>query len=82
MAVAAERSPMSKEKTRAKPQGRPAKPAGEPVQVRIDADLVPIAKTLAYLDDVSMTDYLSGILRPILEQNARKAGRKLLGEDQ
>ncbi len=76
MAVASERSPMGKAK------GRPAKPAGESAQVRIDANLVSRAKTLASIEGMSMTDYLSGILRPILEQNARKAGRKLLGEDQ
>lgn len=77
----AERSPMANAKAQKRQKtGRPGKPAGEPIQVRIDAELVPRAKALAFLKGVSMTDYLSGLLRPALEQDSRAAA-KLLGED-
>jgi hypothetical protein len=76
LAAVVERSLMAKKKT-----GRPPKPAGEPVQVRIDADLAEKARYLAAFKRVSMTDYLSGILRPALERDEKEAGKKMMGGD-
>jgi hypothetical protein len=63
--------------TEEKPFGRPAKPGGTPTQVRMDADIAAQAKILASIEGVSMTDYLSSILRPILNERIKAAGRKL-----
>ena len=61
-----------------KPTGRPPKPTGSPTQVRMDADIAALAKVVASIEGVSMTDLLSGILRPILKEKARQGGRKLM----
>jgi hypothetical protein len=63
-----------------KPFGRPPKPTGSPTQVRMDADIAALAKVVASIEGVSMTDLLSGILRPILNERAKQAGRKFLDE--
>jgi hypothetical protein len=63
-----------------KPTGRPPKPTGTPTQVRMDADIAALAKVVASMEGVSMTDLLSGILRPILNERAKQVGRKFLDE--
>jgi hypothetical protein len=64
-----------------RPKGRPKKPSGEGTPVRIDADLVSKAKYLAAQRGVALSELLSGILRPVIERDFRKAGRELLGDD-
>jgi hypothetical protein len=66
--------------TVAKKKGRPKKPGGEGTQVRIDPDLAAKGKYLAALAGVSLTEYLSGLLRPTLDREFRKAGRSLMGD--
>jgi hypothetical protein len=66
----------------ARPKGRPKKPGGEGTQVRIDSDLAVKAKYLATGEGLSLTEYLSRVLRPVVEKEFRKAGRNLLEEEQ
>lgn len=63
----------------AKAKGRPKKPGGEGTQVRIDADLASKAKYLAAQKGIPVAEYLSAILRPVLDRDFRKAGRELEG---
>jgi hypothetical protein len=63
-----------------KPFGRPPKSTGTPTQVRMDADIAALAKVVASMEGVSMTDLLSDILRPILNERAKQVGRKFLEE--
>jgi hypothetical protein len=60
--------------------GRPKKPGGEGSLVRIAPDLVTKARYLAADRGVPMSDLLSEILRPALEQMFREAGRGLFEE--
>jgi hypothetical protein len=64
-----------------KRKGRPAKPNGEGVPVRLDADLVSKARYLCAQSGEAMTDYLSGILRPKIERDFRDAAKPLLEKD-
>jgi hypothetical protein len=64
--------------TMAKRKGRPAKPSGEGVAVRLDSDLVSKARYLCAQSGESMTDYLSAILRPKVEKDFRQAAKPLL----
>jgi hypothetical protein len=66
----------------ARSKGRPEKPGGEGVVVRIAADLVSKAKYLAAQKGVPMSDYLSDLLRPVLDREFRKAGKELLKGDE
>jgi hypothetical protein len=61
----------------AKAKGRPKKPSGEGTPVRIDSDIASKAKYLAALQDRPLSDYLSGLLRPIVDREFRKAGKNL-----
>lgn len=61
-----------------RPAGRPPKPTGSTTQVRMDPDIAALAKVVASVEGVSMTDLLSGILRPILKERSKQAGRKLM----
>jgi hypothetical protein len=63
----------------ARPKGRPKKPGGVGTQVRIDSDLVTKAKYLAAQEGMALSEFLSGVLRPVLDREFQKAGRKLLG---
>jgi predicted HicB family RNase H-like nuclease len=56
----------------AKKQGRPKKPSGEGMQVRIDAQIGRRAKVVASESGMSLADYLSGILRDRVEKDYRK----------
>jgi hypothetical protein len=61
-------------------KGRPGKPTGEGRHVRIDADLVSMGRYIASERGVSLTEYMSGILRPVILKDFREAGRKLEGK--
>jgi hypothetical protein len=61
-----------------RPKGRPKKPSGEGTAVRIDTDLVSKARYLCAQNGTSMTEYLSGLLRPHVEKDFRKAGKSLI----
>jgi hypothetical protein len=65
----------------ANPKGRPKKAGGEGVQVRIDADLATKARYVAAERGVTVLDLLSGIIRPVLDREFRKAAPKV-DEDQ
>lgn len=70
MSLAVREQPMAK-------KGRPPKPTGKGRQVRIDSDLVPMARFVSDGNDVALSDYLSGLLRPLIERDFREAGRRL-----
>jgi hypothetical protein len=63
-------------------KGRPRKPGGEGTQVRIDSDLAAKGRYLATRKGISLTELLSGILRPTIEREFRKAAKELMGGDQ
>jgi hypothetical protein len=52
---------------------------GPGTPVRIDADLVAKARYLAASDGVELSAYISGLLRPLVEREFKKAGRELMG---
>jgi hypothetical protein len=66
-------SPMAK-------KGRPGKPTGEGRHVRIDADLVSMGRYMASERGVSLTEYMSGILRPVIVKEFREASRRVEGK--
>ena len=65
----------------AKPKGRPKKPSGEGTPVRLDSALVSKARYLCAQNGESMADYLSAIIRPVVERDFRKAAKPLLGDE-
>jgi hypothetical protein len=67
-----------KAKPMAKSKGRPGKPGGEGTVVRIASDLVSKARYLAAQKGVPVSDYLSDILRPVIDREFKKAGREFL----
>jgi hypothetical protein len=71
----------TKAKSMAKRRGRPEKPGGEGTVVRMASDLVAKAKYLAAQRGIPLSDYLSELLRPVIEREFRKAGRELMGEE-
>lgn len=58
--------------------GRPKKPGGEGTLVRIDSDIVSRARYLSAQLDVPMSELLSGILRPEIDQRFRTVTREVL----
>jgi predicted HicB family RNase H-like nuclease len=64
-----------------KPKGRPKKPGGEGTQVRIDTDLVTKARYVAARQGVSLSELLSGWIRPIAEREFRKAGKEIFEDE-
>jgi hypothetical protein len=78
MAIVAELAMAKRKPSEAKPTGRPPKPTGSPTQVRMDPDIASMAKVVASVEGISMTELLSGILRPILSERTKLAGRKLM----
>jgi hypothetical protein len=64
----------------AKKKGRPRGPGGEGAQVRIDSDLASMARYVAAQQGVSLTQFLSQLLRPAVEREFKKLGKKFLGE--
>jgi hypothetical protein len=65
----------------AKTKGRPKKPGGEGTPVRIDTDLVTMARYVAAREGVPISELLSGILRPTIERKFRKAAPKVEGSE-
>lgn len=61
-----------------KPKGRPAKPSGEGTPVRIDADIVTMARYVAARRGVHLSVLMSELVRPAVEREFRKAGKELL----
>lgn len=59
-------------------KGRPKKPTGEGRPVRIDSDIVTKARYLATGEGVDLSAYLSNLLRPIVDREFRKVGKKML----
>ncbi len=66
----------------AKPKGRPKKPTGEGTPVRIDSDIVAMAKYLAARKGIAVSELLSDLLRPIIDRDFRKSARDVLGDDE
>jgi hypothetical protein len=62
----------------AKAKGRPKKPGGEGAVVRIDPDLAAKARYLSAQRSVPLSEYLSEMIRPTIEREMRKAGKKLI----
>ena len=63
-----------------KGKGRPKKPGGEGSQVRIDSDLATMARYLVAQRGLVLSEYLSDILRPVIERDMKKAGREIIGD--
>lgn len=61
------------EKRMAKKRGRPSQPGGEGTQVRLDSDLVSMARYVTARRGASLVKYLSDILRPVVERDFAKA---------
>jgi hypothetical protein len=55
----------------AKRMGRPRKPTGEGSPVRIDRDLVTMARTLAGYRGMAISEYLSDLIRPVIAKEYR-----------
>ena len=72
----------TEDRTMPAPRGRPKKPGGEGAVIRIDADLVTKAKYLAAQQGIPASEYLSSLIRPILDREFRKAGRDLLAGEE
>ena len=51
------------------------------VPVKIDAEVVRQAKIVAAYKDTSLAEYMSELLRPIVERDLREYSRRSLGED-
>jgi len=59
---------------------KPGEGPGTPV--RIDADLVAKARYLSAREGLELSAYVSGLLRPLIEREFKKAGRELLRENE
>ena len=70
------------ERPMAKPKGRPKKPGGKGIPVRLDSIVVKKARYLATERGEDLSDYLSDLLRPIVQREFRKAGKDLMGGDE
>jgi hypothetical protein len=62
----------------AKAKGRPKKSGGEGAVVRIDSDLASKARYLSAQRSVPVSEFLSELIRPAIEREMRKAGKKLI----
>jgi len=66
--------------TMAKLKGRPKKPSGEGTPVRLDSDVVSMARYLvARRGNTTLTAFLSGILRPTIEKEFKAAAKDVAG---
>jgi hypothetical protein len=63
--------PLAVDRSMTKKMGRPRKPTGEGSPVRIDRDLVTMARTLAGYRGAAMSEYLSDLLRPVITKEYR-----------
>lgn len=67
---------LSGSETMAKKRGNPGKPSGEGRHVRLDPAIVSMAKMIAGGKGVTLTDYLSDLLRaPVSREYAREMKR-------
>lgn len=64
----------------AKSKGRPKKPGGEGTQVRIDSHVARMAKFVASESAMSLSDYLSGLLRDRVTKDYRRCA-KAIGDE-
>ena len=67
MSAFAEAIPMAKSK------GRPKNPYGEGTAVRLDSGLVSKARYVCALKDITMTEYISEMIRAKIEKDFAKA---------
>jgi hypothetical protein len=49
--------------------------------VKIDADVVRKAKTVASSRDIPLAEYLSELLRPLVDRDLKDHARRVLGDD-
>jgi hypothetical protein len=70
-----ERPAVAKKKAAGRPKGQTAK--GQGVQIRLARDVVRMARIVTPSMGVTLTDYLSDILRPTVRQHYAKTIREL-----
>ena len=61
-------------------KGKAPKPQGEGVPVKIDRDLATKIKYLASVAGLTIPDYLSPLIRPIIDREMKRAFRGLTDE--
>jgi hypothetical protein len=66
----------------AKKRGRPKQPGGEGTQVRIDPLVASKARMVASANGKSIGEYLSDLLRGIVDKDFAKEMRKVSDQDQ
>jgi len=66
-----------REVSMAKKVGRPSKPSGSGRPVRLDADVVSMARRIADFQGVPLSDYLSALLRPGVMRDYQAMLKKL-----
>lgn len=74
MQAIAQEGPMTKRK------GRPRKPGGEGTPVRVDTDLVTMARYICAKEGVPLSELLSDLLRPAVLREFKKLGKEFLGD--
>jgi hypothetical protein len=74
MAGVMEMGSMAKAKSGA---GRPKKPSGQGAQIRVDFDLATKARYLAAERGITVLELVSGILRPVIDRDFRKAAPRI-----
>jgi predicted HicB family RNase H-like nuclease len=62
-------------------KGRPKKPGGEGTPVRIDSRVYRRAKYVASARGIDLSDYLSNLLRSLVDRDFRKLGKELLSDE-
>lgn len=62
-------------------KGRPPKVTGEGTAVRLDSDIVAMAKVIALSKRIPMSEYLSSHLRPIITKEYPEAGKILFNTE-
>jgi hypothetical protein len=68
---------VAQDESMAKPKGRPKKPSGEGTPVRIDTDLVTMARYIAAKRGLTMAELISAWLRPIIEREFHKLSKEI-----
>jgi hypothetical protein len=51
------------------------------VAVKIDADVARVAKIVASFKDISLAEYLTETLRPVVERDLREHSRRVVGPE-
>ena len=70
------------ENTVARQVGRPGKPGGSGRPVRVDSDVVTMARRIADFQGVPLSDYLSGLLRPGVLRDYQAMLKKLSKQEE